>query len=195
MAPRSAPQAVYAHRSPRWPHLISLLGAAILTAVAIRVLFFGLGEIESPIHTREWGFASVVGIGALVGLSLCVGFAYRLLRNPPTLRLYEEGFEYSPAGVSTGLIRWSDVVELRNESVLVSMVGTPARRPVTAVVLRNPEDYERRFPAALRPVFALNRRLNSSPILITPGEFGPDHDAILAVMRENVAKATDGARS
>jgi hypothetical protein len=168
---------------------LSLLGSVILAAVAIQVLFFGLGEIESPLQTQAWGFASVVGLGALVSLLLSVGFAYRALRNPPTLRFYEDGFEYSPAGVSTGLIRWSDVVELRDETVLVSLVGTPARRPVTAVVLRNPDDYVRRFPAALRPLFAANRKLNSSPILIADGEFGPDHGAIMAIMRENVAKA------
>ncbi len=161
----------------------------ILTAVAIRVLFFGWGEIESPLQTQAWGFASIVGGGALVSLLLSVGFAYRWLRNPPTLRLYAEGFEYLPAGVSTGLVKWSDVVELRDETVLVSLVGTPSHRPVTAVVLRNPDDYLARFPAALRPIFAANRKLNSSPILIGQGEFGPDHGAIMARMRENVAKA------
>lgn len=189
MPPRPTPHAVYSHRSPRWPHFVSLLAALILATVAIRVLFFGLGELESPLQTQSWGLAAGVGVGGLVSLLLSVGFAYRWLRNPPTLRLYEDGFEYSPAGVSTGLIKWSDVVELRDETVLVSLVGTPARRPVTAVVLRNPDDYTRRFPSALRPLFAANRKLNSSPILIAAGEFGPEHEAILAVMRENVAKA------
>lgn len=189
MSPPSKPHAVYSHRSPRWPHFLSLLGAIILTAVAIRVLFFGLGELESPLKTGDWALAAGVGVGGVVSLFLSIGFASRWLRNPPTLRIYEEGFEYSPAGVSTGLIKWSDVVELRDESVLVSLVGTPSRRPVTAVVLRNPDDYLARIPAPLRPIFIVNRKLNSSPILIAAGEFGPDHAAILAIMRENVAKA------
>ncbi len=193
MPHRPTPQTVYSYRSPRWPHFLSLLGAIILTAVAIRVLFFGLGEIESPLKTQSWGLATGVGVGGLVSLLLSVGFTYRWLRNPPTLRLYEDGFEYSPAGVSTGLIKWSDVVELRDESVLVSLVGTPSRRPVTAVVLRNPDDYLDRIPAPLRPIFIVNRKLNSSPILIAAGEFGPDHGAILALMRENVAKARGGS--
>lgn len=193
MPHRPTPPTVYSYRSPRWPHFLSLLGAIILTAVAIRVLFFGLGEIESPLKTQAWGLAVGVGAGGLVSLLLSIGFAYRWLRNPPTLRFYEEGFEYSPAGVSTGLIKWNDVVELRDETVLVSLVGTPARRPVTAVVLRNPDDYLGRFPAALRPLLAANRKLNSSPILIAQGEFGPDHAAILAIMRENVAKARDAS--
>ncbi len=189
--PSSSPSApvVFTFRAPRWGHLVALLAAGFLTAIFLRVLIAGLGELESPLATKDWPLAVGVCVGAAVGLFLCGVFAYRLFRNPPTLKILEAGFEYCPAGVSTGLIKWSDVVELRDESVLTSLVGQPGRRPVTAVVLRNPDDYVKQFPAALRPIFAVNRKLNSSPILITPGEFGADHDAIIAIMRENVIKA------
>lgn len=195
MSTPSKPHAVYSYRSQRWPNFVAMLGALLLTAVAARILFYGLGEIESPLQTRERGLAAAVGLGGAVSLLLALNFAYRGLRNPPMIRFFADGFDYSPTGVSTGLIKWSDVVELRDETVLVSLVGSPSHRPVTAVVLRNPDEYLNRFPAVLRPIFAANRKLNSSPILIPKGEFGPDHGAILAIMRENVAKAAPAPRT
>lgn len=180
---------VFEHRSPRWSHFVGLIAAAAMSGLALRTLLSGLGELDSPLQTQAWGLAAGLGSVAALGLFLCGFFAYRWLRNPPTLKFTEEGFEYSPAGVSTGLIKWGDVVELRDETVITSVVGQPGKRPVTAVVLRNPDKYVSRFPAAMRPLFALNRKLNSSPIMIMRGEFGRDHDAILAAMRENIAKA------
>ena len=195
MPRRSDPRPVlYERRMPRWPHAVALLGALLLTSVAIRILFFGLGEIESPVETADWGKAAIFGAVGLVCVFLSGVFAYRLVRNPPTLVLFEDGFEYTPAGVSTGLIKWSDVLELRDETLVVNVTNARNNRRVTAVVLRDPEEYMSRFPAALRPVFAANLNLNSSPILITPGEFGDDHDAIIAIMRENIAKPREAKR-
>lgn len=151
----------------------------------------GFGDQDPLITSADsgWDVKIALTLASLVGAGLTLGFLYRLLKNPPCFLLYEDGFEYIPAGVSTGLIKFSDVVELRDETVLVNQVSTTGRNGVTAVVLRNPEEYVRRFPAAMQPLLRARGKMNSSAILITHGEFGSEHDRILAMVRERVAKA------
>lgn len=164
-------------------HLVSLVAAAVLTSAFVYFIFLRAGA------DFDAGWKIGFGAAIAVGVFLTVVFTFRLIRNPPYFVLYEHGFEYSPGGVSTGLIKWTDVLELREESVLNSLAGTPGRRAVTAVVLRNPEELVRRFPAALRPLFELRMKMNSSPILIARGEFGGDSTALMTILREQVAKA------
>ena len=92
-----------------------------------------------------------------------------------------------------GIIRWTDVLELREETMLHGDGGYPTRRLVTAVVLRNPEEYLARLPTVLRPLIQKRLEMNSSVILIPRGEFGGDDGAVVGIMREQVQKA--GSRS
>lgn len=183
---------IYDVRAPRWAHFVALVPTIALTGFMGWFVFlrenvpdeFGRTEEIAPAGQFMFGFFVLIGI-FLIGV-----FTYRLFANPPYFLMYEDGFEYSPGGVSTGLIKWSDIVELKDETVLTSSGGLgPSRMPVTAVVLRNPQEYIARFPAALEPLFKARMKMNSSPILITRSEFGREHDALLGIMREQVAKA------
>lgn len=189
MNSKNSDRVIYDRRTPRWMNFVAFIAAGALTAAFVYFVFLKEDADFDLAGKIGFGFASVVS-GSLALLSL-----YRIVRDPPYFVMYEDGFEYSPGGVSTGLIKWTDVRELRDESVLNSKVGTPARLPVTAVVLRNPDEYVRRFPSALRPLFELRMKMNSSPILISRGEFGGDQPAIIAIMREQVAKANQGKGS
>jgi hypothetical protein len=182
---------IYDRRIPRWIHLACLVPTIGLTGLMAWVVFFRQPS-DDPFNRVEEIDATgqiIFGFFVLVGVFMTGVFVYRLFRNPPYFILYEDGFEYSPGGVSTGLIKWSDIVELRDETVLDGGASGQGRSPVTAVVLRNPGKYVERFPAVLRPLFAQRMQMNSSPILISQAEFGRDHDAILAIMRGQVAKA------
>jgi len=183
---------IYDVRAPRWAHFVCLVPTIALTGFMTWFVFLQEHEPDAFGRTQEIDLAGkfIFGFFVLIGVFLIGVFAYRLFANPPFFVMYEDGFEYSPGGVSTGLIKWSDVVELRDETVVTSVgdVG-PARMSVTAVVLRSPQEYMARFPAALEPLFKLRMKMNSSPILITKSEFGREHDALLAIMREQVAKA------
>lgn len=184
---------IYDVRAPRWMHFAALVPTMALTGFMGWFVFLReivpdeFGRTEEIPMTGQFIF----GFFVLIGIFLIGVFTYRLFTNPPYFIMYEDGFEYSPSGVSTGLIKWSDVEELREEKVLTnrSGIGGPAWMPVTAVVLRNPQEYIARFPAALGPLFKLRMKMNSSPILIGKSEFGHEHDALLAIMREQVAKA------
>lgn len=185
-------QVIYERRAPRWVHLACLVPTIALTGIMLWAAFLKENEPDAFGRTEEIGLAGQVAFGffVLIGLFLIGVFAYRLFRNPPYFIMYENGFEYSPGGVSTGLIKWSDVVELRDETVVQGGGGYgPERQPVTAVVLRNPGEIIGRFPDPLQSLARARLQMNSSPVLITRGEFGRDHDAMLALMREQVAKA------
>lgn len=182
---------LYDHRAPRWVHAVCLLPTLALTGFMLWFVFLQQHEPDAFGRTDEIGLGGkfVFGFFVLIGVFLTGVFTYRLFANPPYFILYSDGFEYSPGGVSTGIIKWTDVEELRDETVLQSGGHGSALIPVTAVVLRNPGEYMAKFPAVLEPLFKARMKMNSSPILITKGDFGRKHEALLAIMREQVAKA------
>ncbi len=183
---------IYQRHVPRWVHLACLVPTIGLTATMFWLVFLQPPGDDALIRAEEIDTTGrfIFGFFVLAGFFLTGVFAYRLLRNPPYFILYDTGFEYSPGGVSTGLIRWSEVAELRDETVLQGDSGPGSGRgAVTAVVLHSPEEYIARFPAALEPLFRARLAMNSSPILISKAEFGRDHDTLLGIMREQVAKA------
>ncbi len=162
---------------------VVLLAAALLAAAFAYFLFVR----ERTNDDAGWRIGA--GIALAGSVFMFVVSAVRLIRHRPYFILYEHGFEYSPGGVSTGIIRWTDVLELREETLMHGDGGFPARRGVTAVVLRNPEEYLARFPAVLRPLLQMRQAMNSSAILIPRGEFGGNDVALVKIMREQVAKA------
>lgn len=184
----AAGEVLYACRTPRWIQWLVLLAATALMGVLARII---LGQEGANLDTG-WRIGVAIALAvstAFVGVS-----AYRLIRHRPYFVIYEHGFEYSPGGVSTGLVRWTDVVELRDETVLHGDGGFPARRAVTAVVLRNPTEYLARFPRVFRPLMKLRQTMNSSTILIPRGEFGGNDAAVIRMMREQMAKAGSPSR-
>ena len=182
---------LYDHRAPRWVHAVALIPTIALTGFMTWFVFLQEHQPDAFGRTEEIDLTGkfMFGFFVLIGVFLTGVFTYRLFANPPYFILYSDGFEYSPGGVSTGIIKWTDVEELRDETVLTSHGSGTARVAATAVVLRNPGEYMARFPAVLEPLFRIRMKMNSSPILITKGEFGREHEALLAIMREQVAKA------
>lgn len=181
---------LYEKRAPLWAHGVVLLFTIGLTGAMTYVVFlhdqatggFGPDVAMGPGAKTIFGFFILIGI-FMIGVTI-----YRLVKNPPYFVMTEEGFEYSPGGVSTGLIRWGDIAELREENVITDRggIGGPAFEVAVAVVLRNPEEYVARFPAALKPLFVLRGKLNSSPLLMRPSDLGRDYQSIMTIMREQV---------
>lgn len=187
---------LYQRRSSRWAHLICVIAALLLTLALLVAAFEGFGDLDPLFSSPDigWDMKVALTLAIMGGVFMTFVFAYRLAKNPVVLTVYEDGFEYIPAGISTGLIKFSDVLELRDEGVVTSIVDRSGGvRGVTAVVLRDPAEYTRRFPAGLRHLMEARGKMNSSPILIVRGEFGAEHDRILAMLRERVAKAGGGA--
>jgi hypothetical protein len=170
-------------------HLVSLLFTIALTAFLVYFVFLRTPVSDGFGSTTEVGgdFKLIFGFFVLIGLFMTGVFAYRLVKRPAGFVMTDEGFEYSPGGVSTGLIRWGDILELREETVLTSGSGiAPASVSALAVVLRNPEEYIARFPAALKPLLALRSKMNSSALMLNPRDLGRDYAVIKGMMQDQV---------
>jgi hypothetical protein len=178
-------------RFPRWTYGVALLATLFAGALLYTIVFVGLGD-NLPLRESD-RFTSALGLGlwvaALVIAFLTVVFGSRFVRPPRILLITKDGFEYAPAGVSFGFIKWNEVRELRDETVQTNVASIRGLRPVTAVVLRDGEAFQQRFNGTARLLFQGRVARNSSPILIPKGEFGRDHDNVITKMREMVAGA------
>jgi hypothetical protein len=181
---------LYEKRAPRLIHFICLTFTVGLTGAMAYLVF--LQDPSRPLYEEtakiEGGAKVLFGFFILIGVFMTGVFGHRLIKNPAYFIITEEGFEYSPGGVSPGLIRWGDIVELREENVLTDRggIGGPALELAVAVVLSNPEEYMAKYPAAFKPFLAIRGKMNSSPILMRPSDFGRDYQSIMTIMREQV---------
>jgi hypothetical protein len=184
-------------RASRWVHLATLIPTISLTSLVLYFIFLRTPQVDAFGDTTAIGtdFKVVGGIMVLVGLGLSGFFARRLITRPASFMMTDEGFEYSPGGVSTGLVRWSDVVALKEETVLTSGSGiAPRRDPALAVVLRDPDAYIARYPAPLRPLLAMRAKMNSSPLVVRPADLGAEYERVKGMMQEQVNRNM-GARA
>lgn len=189
------PKILYERRAPVWVHLASLVPTVALTAFMIFFVFVRQPEVDAFGRSDELGlgFKLVFGFFCVIGLFLTGVFAYRLVVNPAYFVLTDEGFSYSPGGVSTGLIRWSDIIELREEGVIEGTQVGPRVSAALAVILRNPEEYIARFPRVLKPLFQLRAELNSSVLLLRIADFGRDYPVVRQMMDDQL-RAVPGLR-
>ena len=164
--------------------------AALVPSLALTGFLFYVGFVREPETGDVWPlhFKAIIGFFIAIGVVVSGSLAYRLVRNPPTFHLDEEGFSYAPGGVSTGLVRWRDVVELKEEGVLEGDSGGTRISAALAVVLRNPEDYIARFPRVLRPLFRARGQLNRSPLMLNIADFGADYPRVKAMMEAQIRR-------
>lgn len=189
------PQTLYERRAPAWVHLAGLVPTVGLTSLMIYYAFLRQPEVDPFGRSDELGlgFKVMMGFFCLIGLILTGVFARRLVVNPAYFVLTDEGFSYAPGGVSTGLIRWSDIIELREEGVIEGTQVGPRVSAALAVVLRNPEQYIARFPRVLKPLFQLRAELNSSVLLLRIADFGRDYPVVRRMMEDRM-RAVPGVR-
>ncbi|MEY2866411.1 MAG: hypothetical protein RIQ43_437 [Pseudomonadota bacterium] len=124
-----------------------------------------------------------------VALFLLLAFTHRAVLNPPWFVLGREGFLYEPGGISPGLIRWRDVRDMKEDTVLAgsnSYTG-PRLDPVLVITLR---DYEK-YLAAYNPVLrflvraatrVLRYQTKGGDIYLNPLHFGARYPEIKAAM-------------
>ena len=172
-------------RPARIWYLVALVPTLGLTAF---ILYWSFGREVDPADELPTHFKLMMAGMAGIGVLLSGSFAYRFVRQPAIFSMDEEGFSYAPGGVSTGLIRWADVVELKEEGVLEGDTGGTRISAALAVVLRNPDEYIARFPRVLRPLFIARGQLNSSPLMLNIADFGADYPRVKALMEEQIRR-------
>ena len=181
---------LYEQRPPRWVHAVCLLPTIGLVALFTDLVFLpdiGLLPIETEEEIDLMG-KLIFGFFTLVGFFLIGVFSYRLIKNPWTFRMTDEGFEYNPAGVSTGFIRWEDVAEIKYVPVTTDR-GGPTKIMTVGIILKDPHSYIARYPAALGVLFEYRKYESETPLVFLANAFGRDQDRVVAMMQEQVTKA------
>lgn len=178
-------------RIPRWIHLLCLVPTVGLTLLFLDLVFLpdaGLLPLETGEEIDTMGKV-IFGFFTFVGIFLTGVFAWRFVKNPLIFRMDDEGFEYNPAGVSSGFVRWVDVEKLDYTQVKVGRPGGTQFMKVLGVYLKDPATYINRQPMALHALFEARRYDSGTPLVFNSGEFGRQHDRIIAGMRERHARA------
>ncbi len=143
--------------------------------------------------TLEW--RAVIAFFSVVWALLLLVSVVRAVRNPPWFVLTGKGFVYQPGDVSAGLIRWEDVVDIKEDQVLsASGSGGPILRTALVVVLRDGERYVARYNPVLAAVVrratgALRAQTGGSgDLYLDPAHFGARYDEVKALMIDNATR-------
>ncbi len=181
----------YTARTPRFLHLLCLLPTIGLTVLFGDLVFLpGDGLLDAETKAQVDGFGRLIfGFFTFVGVFLCGVFLYRFIKNPWYFRMDEEGFEYAPGGVSLGRIKWSDVERLEYTTVKRGVATSPTHLRVLGVYLKDPAGFIAARPLALHALFEARRFDSGTPLVFQSGEFGGQHDKVVAQMRECLARA------
>lgn len=146
-----------------------------------------------PPPTLEW--RAVIGFFTVVWAFLLVAFTVRAVRNPPWFVLTRKGFVYQPGDTSPGLIRWEDVVDIKEDRVVsTGGNGAAAPRAVLVVVLRDGERYVARYNPILAAVVRFAGGVlraqtgGRGDVYLDPVHFGARYEEIKALMIEHATR-------
>lgn len=183
----------YEFRVPRWFHIVCLVPTIGLTVLLFDLVFLPDTDLLSLELEEIDTMAKVIfGFFTFVGLFLCGVCTYRFVKNPVVFRMDDEGFEYSPGGVSTGIVRWVDVERLDYTRVKVGRPGGTQYLRVLGIYLKDPASFINRYPLAMHALFEQRRYDSGTPLVFGAGEFGRQHERVVAEMRERHARANAG---
>lgn len=170
-----------------------VLGAGVAYAFDLRGQGGSAFDHPAPALTPEW--KAVIAFFSVVWAFLLVVAIVRTVRNPPWFVLTREGFVYQPGDVSAGLIRWEDVIDIKEDQVIsASGSGGPILRTALVVVLREGERYVARYNPILGAVVRLATGVlraqtgGSGDMYLDPAHFGARYDEVKALMFENATR-------
>lgn len=177
---------------------------AILPLVMVLVLVGGLAslaflpedtladfDVQNPFtEDLAFEFKAMIALFAGIAAFLIVAFTVRAVANPPWFVLTRHGFLYRPGDVSAGLVRWSEISDIKTSAVLSGDGGYgPTAKPVLVVTLKHPERYNANYTPllgmlvrALTP--ALRAQTGGGDLFIDPVDFGADYEKVVALMQE-----------
>lgn len=186
-------------RQPRWGAALSVLALLVFGAI-MAFAFQQLGEPGGPLDPPSQPVpleakVAVVFFG-VIWVFLLIAFTVRTVRNPAWFVLTRKGFVYRPGDVSGGLVRWEDVVEIKEDAVLGSgPPGGPTLRPTLVIVLRNGH----RHNDGYNPLLAMVVRMGTGAlraqtggrgdIYIDPTHFGARYEEVKALLHEHARYA------
>jgi hypothetical protein len=167
--------------------LLVVLGFAVL----VNLLLFSPETILQPQQLEEITIAekSIFGFFYVLCHLLLIVFVRQLFTTNYLFIATAKGFQYTPAGISSGWVLWEDIEEIRESSVLSgNNIGGPKVVPVLGIKLRLPEKYAANYNPALQKLILLGGQLNNfqtegaGDLLMNPADFGERYEEVKALI-------------
>ena len=148
-------------RANRPLHFLLVVGVAPFV-VGLNLILFQPEAVD--IDPAQVSLHELMAFWLFYGIAhfLLVAFLLRAIRNRPFFVLTDKGFLYEPGDISPGLIRWEDVVEIKEAELLFGQntYAGPTTRATLVVGLKNPEAYRQRYT----PLLGLLQRLSTKVV-------------------------------
>lgn len=151
-----------------WGHIIIVFFVLLLMGITYWALFV---NNEVRLETNAYIILIIIfSIGTVVLLKAL----QIIIKKPDVIAINSYGFEYNPGGISSGLIPWSNVQEVKRVSVLTEggNVGGPIYETTLAVKLKDPADYAEQYNFFLKSLMKLNHNLYDADIFMRLASFG-----------------------
>lgn len=168
-----------------------------IIAMLVTVFYWAVFISDPPVFDDDMVGTIIFCVLMVLGLFLFVIFIRRFISDKPDFILYDEGFISNTNGVDLGLMRWSDVKSIKEESV---QTGNEVSR-VMVVTFHDPEYYSTRVSKAMKlgrgggRVLSFlqqfrpgNNQSTDLPMYIDPGVFGKRYPQVLLLSEELVRK-------
>lgn len=186
-------------RQPRWGAavaVLALLAFGAIMAFAFQQLGEPGGPFDPPSQPVPLEAKVAVAFFGVIWVFLLIAFTVRTIRNPAWFVLTRKGFVYRPGDVSAGLVRWEDVVEIKEDAVLGSgPPGGPTLRPTLVIVLRNGHRHNDGYNPLLGMVVRLGTGVlraqtgGRGDIYLDPTDFGARYEEVRALLHEHARYA------
>jgi hypothetical protein len=180
--------------------LLVVLGFAVL----VNLLLFSPGIILEPEQLQQITITEKVIFGFFYILChfLLIAFGRQLFKPNYLFTATTTGFQYSPAGVSSGWVLWEDVEEIRESSVLAgNNIGGPTVVPVLGIKLRSPEKYDATYNPALQKLVLAGRKFNNfqtegvGDLILNPAHFAQRYEEVKALIESKSKQHKHGSNS
>jgi hypothetical protein len=157
-------------------------------------------DVQNPLTgDLSLEFKAAIALFAGIGLFLILVFATRAIRNRPWFLLGSLGFVYRPGDVSAGVVRWSDIREIKTGEVLSAQGRGPSvLKPALIVILKHPERYTQQYTLLLGLLVraltkVLSAQTEGGDLYLDPDDFGADYEKVVGLMRERAGLTSSKA--
>jgi hypothetical protein len=124
-----------------------------------------------------------------------VGFR-TAIKKEAVMTITTKGFIFNPAGIPTGIINWSDIVEIEETTIQSTTGRRPTQEPVVAIKLIDPELAYRPVlnPIAnklLAPLFRFRQQEAGTHLFLSRRLLGNHFDKVYEIIKQQTAKKSD----
>lgn len=173
---------------------ILLLVIAAVFSVLLNVFLLTPDQLIGFKNGNEFSFFEKVLFWffyVLVHFLLLVFISGTIKKQYPVFVAGKSGFCYEPAGISSGWIAWSEVLDIKECTIVTGSYVGPVEMPVLGIKLRNPESLRQaHYSSLFRSILNFGARINNfqtngaGDILIRPSDLGNQYQQVKELFYE-----------